>query len=204
MTDQELMYASDEDVAFFHKCTNGLPGVHGFSGTGFDAKGERIPYGLGPHSVRCLREITDIVKPNHILEIGFNMGGSASMWLNLSDASYTGIDISDKAETLKAAEILKERYGDRFKFILSDSAAKNLTWDLRDKKYNLCFVDGGHLEHHVVADIGLCLSLGIKYIAFDDVLVQFGPGVLPAIAHFPQLKLIKELGNISLYENTSI
>jgi len=201
MTEQELMYASNEDIAFFHKCTAGLPGVEGFSGTGFDAKGERIPWGVGPHSVRCFREIVDIVKPKSILEIGFNLGYSASIWLNLTDATLVSVDISDKAETMRAAELLFEQFNTRIHVVIKDSA--QVFPDVCYRKYDLAFIDGGHLEHHVMADIKLALDLKIKWFAFDDILSQFGPGVLPAIAKHPQLEEVKTMGNIALYKNTA-
>lgn len=210
MTEQELMYASDEDIAFFHKCTAGLPGVEGFSGTGFDAKGERIPYGVGPHSVRCFREIVSIVKPKSILEIGFNLGYSASLWLNLAEARLVSVDISDKEETLYASKNITKKFNNRFNFICSDSADIELASTFKLIHYfggvpfDLIFIDGGHLEHHVMADIKLALDLGIKWLAFDDVLPQFGPGVLPAIAKHPQLEEVKTMGNIALYKNTSV
>lgn len=206
MTEQELMYASDEDIAFFHKCTAGLPGVEGFSGTGFDANGNRIPYGCGPHSVRCLREIVEIAKPKAIIEIGLNCGYSSALWLNMSDAYVLSVDISDRKETLEAGRILNEKFFGRFSFIICDSAKLLDEYPalLKNQKFNLTFVDGGHLEHHVMADIKLALDLKIKWLAFDDVLPQFGPGVLPSIAKHPQLEEVKTLGNIALYKNTGV
>lgn len=206
MNTDDLMYASEEDIAFFHKCTAGLPGVEGFSGTGFDAQGERIPYGVGPHSVKCLREIVEITKPQSILEIGFNLGYSASMWLTLSGARLVSNDISDKYETIEAIAKLKERFVQKFSFIGGDSATlfERFGNVLKGENFDLIFIDGGHLDHHVMADIKLALDLGIKWLAFDDILPQFGPGVLPSIAKHPQLKEVKIMGNIALYENTSV
>jgi hypothetical protein len=194
MTD--LMYSSTEDQQFFLKCIEGLPVINGFSGDGIDSNGEPMPYGIGPHSVRCLRRIVEIVKPKRILEIGFNVGISSSVWLNLCDASVVSVDISDRKETLTAAEILDARHPGRFKFICSDSAVvgERINYD-----FDLIFIDGGHLEHHVMADIDLAFALGIPYLAFDDYLPQFGPGVQPAIEKHG-LKMIEEMGNIVLME----
>jgi len=55
-----------------------------------------------------------------------------------------------------------------------------------------------------MADIKLALDLKIKWLAFDDILSQFGPGVLPAIAKHPELEEVVTLGNIALYKNTSV
>lgn len=203
----DLMYASEEDIKLFHQATAGLPGVEGFSGTGFDASGERIPYGVGPHSVKCFRQIIDYVKPKNILEIGTNLCYSSSLWLMMSDANIVTVDISSKAETKAAVEFMNKKHGgNKFFFILEDSAHLLDTWEtyLRRQNFDTAFIDGGHLEHHVMADIGLCLKLGIKWIVFDDVLPQFGPGVIPAIQQHPQLKEVVTIHNIALYENTAL
>jgi predicted O-methyltransferase YrrM len=185
MTEQELMYASKDDIVFYTKCINGLPNVG---------------YSCGAHSVRCLREIIEFVKPKNILEIGFNCGHSATMWLELApEASILSIDISDKAETIEAVRLMTDRYGSRFVFLLCDS--KDAYEFLQEEQYDLIFIDGGHLEEHVMADIRLALSLNIKWLAFDDVLPEFGPGVLPSIEKWAGLKEVKLMGNIALYRN---
>lgn len=204
MTD--LMYSSDEDQQFFLKCVEGLPVINGFSGDGIDSNGEPMPYGIGPHSVRCLRRIVEIVKPKRILEIGFNVGISSSVWLNLCDASIVSVDISDRKETLVAADMLDARYPGRFKFICSDSAAAlHPIVNHTAEKFDLIFIDGGHLEHHVMADIDLAKRLGIPYLAFDDYLPQFGPGVQPAIKNNEvALAMVEEMGNIVLMKNNFV
>jgi hypothetical protein len=194
MTEQELLSASEEDQQFFFKCVQGLPLV---SADGMDSNGQPMPYFLGAHSVRCLRRIVELVEPKSILEIGFNVGVSSSLWLNLSSASVVSVDISDRQETLTAAKKLSDDYPDRFDFILSDSAKLFGNPQLEGLKFDLIFIDGGHLEHDVLADIKLALDLGIKYLAFDDYLPKYGPGVQPAIEKHG-LTMIEEMGNIVL------
>lgn len=202
----DLMYASEEDIKLFHDATKGLPGVEGFSGTGFDSSGQRIPYGVGPHSVKCFHQIIDYVKPKNILEIGTNLAYSSSLWLTMSDANIVTVDISSKAETKAAVELMNKKWGERFFFILEDSAHLLDSWYnyLKRYKFDCAFVDGGHEDHHVMADIDLCLKLGIKWIVFDDVLPQFGPGVLPSIAKHTQLKEVVTIHNIALYQNMEV
>jgi len=114
---EKLMYASDEDIAFYLKCVEGLPTLAGLDGSGNGSDGIPLPYGLGSHSVKCLREIIEIVKPKSIFEIGFNMGWSASLWLELSSKAYLySCDISKKKETIEAAIVLTKRYGNRFTY----------------------------------------------------------------------------------------
>ena len=110
----DLLFASVEDIMFFNKCIEGLPAQEGLRGDGVGQDGTPLPFSCGAHSVRCLREIVEIVNPGGILEIGFNIGRSASLWLNLSAGYLVSTDISRRPETLQAAQILTERYSERF------------------------------------------------------------------------------------------
>lgn len=195
MDEKELRFSSDEDKKFYDSCVRNLPTVSGFAGTGRDARGIPIPFGCGPHGVKWLREVCEIVKPVSILEIGFNLGFSASLWLSLTSAKLTSVEISDKPETMFSAGVIKERFGDRFRFIQADSSkALPILGSLR---FDLIFIDGGHLEPDVQADINLARALGIPNVCFDDWIPQYGPGVQPAIAK-SNLEIVKILGNIAL------
>lgn len=199
MTEQELLYASPEDTDIFNHCTAGLPTRLGNLGTGLDKDGVPIPYSCGAHSVKALREIINIINPASILEIGFNIGHSASLWLHLSKAKLVSVDISCKQETMDASFTLRSRYPDRFFFLIGDS--KKLKLNEPDwPNYDLIFIDGGHEFDDVTADIETAIRLGIPYIAFDDILPQYGD-VQKAINRFTYITLVKEIGNIALYKN---
>lgn len=199
---EKLMYASEEDIAFYHKCVEGLPTLAGLDGSGNGSDGIRLPYGLGCHSVRCLREIVEIVKPKTIMEIGFNMGWSSSLWLNLSDAKLHTCDISNKKETLIAAEILANKYGDRFVYRNRHTLSIDIFFPV--DYFQLCFIDGGHLLDDVIKDINWALELKIPHLAFDDFLPEFGQ-VQEAIAIFgDNLEQVNVNGNIALYKNKTI
>lgn len=199
MTEQELLYASPEDIDIFMHCTAGLPTQLGNSGTGLDKQGIPIPYSCGAHSVKALRDIINTVNPSSILEIGFNIGHSASLWLHLSTAKLVSIDISCKQETIDASFVLRNRYPDRFFFLFGDS--KSLRNNPPEQQpYDLIFIDGGHLLEDVIADTETAISLDIPYIAFDDILPQYGD-VQKAIDQFMNLTLVKKIGNIALYKN---
>jgi SAM-dependent methyltransferase len=197
MTDQELLQSTPEEQKLWLEWVQGLPGLEGFSGTGHAANGERIPYGCGPHNIKAFREILEIVKPESILEIGMNVGYSTAMWLELCPKSkIVSIEISEKAETMAAAKILYERYNNRFHCIIGDSS-KIRPDELDSRKYDLIFIDGGHLEENVTADIRLAHSLNIPWIVLDDWEPRFGPGVQVAAAKFP-LEVVKVWGNTCL------
>lgn len=192
--DEQLMQSTPEDQIFWLQCVRGLPGLEGFSGTGYDDQGNRIPWGSGPHNVQAYREIAEMVKPQSIFEIGFNVGYSAAMWMELTRASIFTIEISDKKETIEAARILGERYGDRFDFRCIDSMSPELK---SIGPFDMAFIDGGHLEEHVTSDVKLCLDTGIEWLVMDDWIPRFGPGVQVSVAKFP-LEVIKVWGNTAL------
>lgn len=200
---EKLMYASDEDIAFYLKCVEGLPTLAGLDGSGNGSDGIPLPYGLGSHSVRCLREIVEIVKPDKIFEIGLNMGWSASLWFNLSDKVYLmSCDISKKQETINAVKFLYNKYEDYFEYL--DRNDPIFSERVKRHNFDLCFVDGGHLLNDVVADTQLALELKIPYIAYDDFLIEFGQ-VQEAISTFgDKLEQVNVNGNIALYKNKTI
>ena len=104
-----------------------------------------------------------------ILEIGFNIGYSASMWLEFDadkKSTLTSVDIGFHADTVKASEAVKNLHGDRFSFILSDS--KKVKQQLKGKLFDLAFIDGDHSATGVASDIRLCIDLQIPLLLFDD------------------------------------
>jgi SAM-dependent methyltransferase len=194
----DLMYSSDQDKVFYQNCTNGLPTLAGMDGTGRDKFGIPLPYGTGPHSVRCLREIVEIVKPKSIFEIGLNMGWSSAMWLELSDAEVVSCDISYKDETVNAAKFLEDKYS-RFQYV--NRLEKENFGNAVNKKFDLVFIDGGHEFDDVVSDLKLCVELNIPFFAMDDWLPQYGQ-VQDAVKSFGnKLEVVNVNGNISLLKN---
>ena len=104
-----------------------------------------------------------------ILEIGFNIGYSVSMWLEFDEdkkSKLTSVDIGIHADTMKAVEAVKNLHGERFSFILSDS--KKVKPQLVGKLFDLAFIDGDHSAEGVASDIRLCIDLKIPLLLFDD------------------------------------
>lgn len=194
MTD--LYTYTPEDGLIYAECVKGLPGLGGFSGKGRGSDGEPIPSGLGPHSVRCIREVCEIAQPESILEIGFNLGYSASLWLHFSNAILVSIDIRNSEEIKSAAHLLRERHPERFRFKVCNGgdAGKQFA-----KGFDLAFIDGDHSLDGVTDDIKSCLELGIEKLCFDDWLPIYGD-VQKAVEMFPQIKVVKVLGNIAYCE----
>lgn len=192
---------SPEDASLYQKLTADLPTLAGLKGTGLDSNGEPMKFGLGPHSVKCISEVAALTNPTSILEIGFNVGYSAAMWLHFTQAKLVSVDISTSDETATAARLLKEMYPNRFHFIREDSG--KVLDRIQGWKFDLIFIDGGHLEPDVVNDISLGLALNVKYFCFDDWQNEWGPGVQPAF-NKSSLELMKVMGNIALARNPAV
>lgn len=158
------------------------------------------PFSCGPHSLKHIRRVCELVKPKLMIEIGFNIGWSASMWLTLSETKLISIDISTRQNTEKAAESLKNLYPDRFEFILSDSKSVLPILKKRNIKPDLVFVDGDHTIEGVDNDARVAIELGAPFIFFDDWLPRYGPGTAPAVEKY-NLKIIQQMGNMVLTKN---
>lgn len=183
-TDEELVWYmnqyTEEDRRFFYGLFDKLP----MSSIG----------SLGPHSVAAVREICQICKPKLILEIGFNVGYSTSMWLNLTDAKIYSVDNSMRDHTMKAFKIIKEQFNDRFQFLNIDSA--DISPLLERKKFDFAFVDGDHSAAGIARDLNLVRSFGILRIAMDDYWPMFSAvqEVLPESGY----EIEKQWGNVIL------
>ena len=116
-----------------------------------------------------VQDIYAKINQETVLEIGFNIGYSASMWLEFDPKNklkLTSVDIGKHEDTVKAAEAVKNLYEDRFEFILCDS--REVKPQLKDRLFDVAFIDGDHNTEGVRNDIQLCLDLGIPYLVFDD------------------------------------
>lgn len=193
-THEQLLECSEEDKVFFNKCIEGLPTREGFNGNYFDSKGVEIPYGSEAHIVQHFRKVIETVNPMLILEIGFNLGVSSALWLNMCKAGLVSVDVSDKEETMYAAKLLKERFTSRFYFKFRKDCI-----DLVRNSYNLIFIDGDHRESFIIDDINLAKELNIPYLLFDDCYETYGE-TMAAIKHFPELELVHDMDNLKLYK----
>lgn len=195
LTDEELLYASPEDVEFYNMCIVGLPTREGFKGNYMDRYNVEIPYSSGPHIIKYFKEALAISKASTVLEIGFNIGIGASIWLSLPIFQLLSTDISDKWETKYAALYLKNLFDSKFKYL----ERHYLEQGAFAHSVDLCFLDGAHDEQSIIKDIELCKWLGVEYILFDDWYPRYGE-TQKAVAKFPQLELVKDMNNLRLYK----
>lgn len=117
-------------------------------------------------TIECAKEIQGIVQPKNFLEIGFNAGHSAFMWLSLfPELKFHSVDICEHSYTLDHMKKLKEVFGDRFTYGKGDS--KKLNRDFVGQ-FDLVFIDGDHTREGVTSDYELCRSAKTPWVLIDD------------------------------------
>jgi len=131
-----------------------------------------------------IQEVLDrinIAYRDNIVEIGFNAGHSAYMWLHNSanmDTHLTSIDIGRHNYTREGVTLIKKEYNDRFNYIECDSLEAGLYLQkyiiVNDQltnniiNYKLFSIDGSHDRLHIINDIQLAYFYNTKYILLDD------------------------------------
>lgn len=155
-----LYYCSDKDREDYNHITRDLP-----------ASLPSEPSHCGPWNLYSFRELVTYVWPLSVLEIGFRLGHSASIWINQGVRQITSIDIYRDERVDASVALLKSQLGDGFEFIHADS--KNVTLPTSYKP-DLIFIDGGHQLDDVRADIALGLRQNCTQFFFDDWHPHFG------------------------------
>ena len=143
---------------------------------------------LSSNSIYTIQDICNITNPNNILEIGFNRGCSALMWLEYSNAYLTSIDIVNKP---KSINYLKTTYLNRFDFkIMNSNELSSLkSWI---NQFDLIFIDGDHSYNAVKTDAQNSINLNPKYLVFDDYFHhRHGQDVQYIVSSLP-LEIVKE------------
>lgn len=140
-------------------------------------RNQTTPYHSGPHSLARFKMMYDLLRPQRVVEIGFNLGHSAVIWLELGVKKVVSIQPSTGPKTAKAVHAIMQRFPERFCYAQTDSVA----WKEIDPAPDLLFVDGCHDYDWVCRDIELGLRSGVRNFFMDDYDSHHGPGVIQAV-----------------------
>lgn len=167
-----------------------------------------------PEQVNILKEIVNNNKIINILEIGFNAGHSACLFLeNNKQCNVVSFDIGTHNYTNIGKKYIDNTYPDRHKLIIGDSKItipSYINAELKQinskqfefKTFDLIFIDGGHDYDTALADLLNCKILAHKdtIVIMDDTIINnnenvadWNIGPTKAWNIFKDEDLIKEL-----------
>ena len=143
-------------------------------------------------SLESIKAMCDKINPSNILELGFNRGMSAIMWLEGSDAILHSIDIKHPDQVANSVEYISNTYLFRFTYTSLDHNQLDQYENEFKNKYDLIFIDGGHSYDAILRDTKNALTFNPKYIAYDDYFhPAHGTDTKKVINHF-DLEVIEE------------
>ena len=147
---------------------------------------------LAFESLESIKTLCNKINPSNILELGFNRGMSAIMWLEASNATLHSIDMRTEDEVANWVEYIINTYPTRFTYTSLDHTLLPQYEDEFKNKYDLIFIDGDHSYNAILRDTKNALTFNPKYIAFDDYFhAQHGKDTQNVIKYF-NLEVIEE------------
>lgn len=119
-----------------------------------------------------LRKIVTDFNVKNIMEIGFNAGHSADLFLNVNkNIKLTSFDLGEMESVLYGKSFIDLKYPFRHNLIIGDSkiTVPNFSKNI-DLKFDLIFIDGGHEFIDAITDIVNCKRLAHEstVLVLDD------------------------------------
>jgi len=142
----------------------------------------------------CLIVAEDILNRTHaktMLEIGFNIGYSAAVWLEAGIKHLYVIDINQHKDTLPALTATTITYlTKKIAWLLADSTSEEArAWSIHP--IDIAFIDGGHSYRVCMSDSLLSIDKGAKWLVYDDVIESHSNGIWDVITTLETEKKIE-------------
>ena len=136
------------------------------------------------------KDILNKTNAKSMLEIGFNIGYSASVWLEAGIDILAIIDINNHKNTESALIATKEKYSNKhLMWLLEDSTSeKSKNWIIPN--IDIAFIDGGHTYDICLSDSRLAIYKGASWLVYDDVIENHQNGIWRAIQELEENNII--------------
>lgn len=127
------------------------------------------------------QDILSITNAKTMLEIGFNIGYSASTWLEKGIDHLVVLDIGYHSDTLPAIKATANHYANKkVEWWIGDSTSADAK-ELDVPKVDISFIDGEHSYRAALSDSLLSISYGADWLVYDDVIESHSNGIDQAI-----------------------
>lgn len=132
----------------------------------------------------CITVAKDILEKTgakSMLEIGFNIGYSAAVWLDSGINTMCIIDINKHKDTEAAILATKNKYSNKNIMSLLVDSTSNEAHDWVIPEIDIAFIDGGHTYEISLSDSLLSIYKGAKWLVYDDVIENHSNGIWQTI-----------------------
>ena len=137
------------------------------------------------------KDILNRTSAKSMLEIGFNIGYSAAIWLESGIETLAIIDINHHKDTETAIRNTITNYFFKdVRYILADSTSETAkTWQISN--IDIGFIDGGHTYDICLSDSYLAISKGADWLVYDDVIENHQNGIWNTITELEEKNIIE-------------
>lgn len=145
--------------------------------------------------VGVAKHILEITNASSMLEIGFNIGYSASIWLSCGIKDLYIIDINTHTDTEEAIKATVEEYKDKNIYSLLVDSTSDEAKDWVIPEVDIAFIDGGHTYDICMSDSLMSISKGTKWLVYDDVIEDHENGIWKVICELEEENKIELIGS---------
>jgi predicted O-methyltransferase YrrM len=136
-------------------------------------------------------DILNLTGAKHMLEIGFNIGYSAAIWLSSGINTLIILDIGYHKDTLPAIRATAKTYSDKtILWCIADSTSEDAK-NLDIESIDIAFIDGEHTYEASLSDSYLSIHYGANWLVYDDVIENHPNGIDKAIDSLVNLNIIE-------------
>ncbi len=129
------------------------------------------------------------------LQIGFNAGDSANLFLSINNGTLLSVDINTHNYVKPANEFINNKYPNKHKLVIGDSTI--ILPKLKKEIYDYIFIDGGHSFKVANQDIINCKRFCNKdtiiiiddYVDSEDLIRKHNIGVIRGVNNNKDFKI---------------